>query len=319
MCVGGRCAIAIDRGEEHPYSVVVDATRMYWSRTFTAGAASIRVAPLAGGPASDLFTGLNTPHTLVRDDRNLYWTQITDNGGIWRAPLDGSALPAQIASLQAQPHGLAIDGANLYWTNFAGTGEIPADTIVKMPLAGGAPQVLASNQNDAASPSHVAAPNNLAVDDRFVYWTNWREFGSVMRVPIAGGTPECIAGAGPECVVPVQTFPYGIAVDRRNLYWTTNGTTSGGTVMKQPLDGGPAVTLARNQIAPPFTIAVDDTWVYWSNYDATGKGALMKVRIDGSGDPIALIEAESYGFAVDATSIYWTNYERGTVWKLTPK
>lgn len=53
---------------------------------------------------------------------------------------------------------------------------------------------------------------------RGVYWTDGCS-GTVMSVPLAGGTPTTLASG--------QT-PTDIAVDGSSVYWTNNG----GTVMK---------------------------------------------------------------------------------------
>jgi DNA-binding beta-propeller fold protein YncE len=58
------------------------------------------------------------------------------------------------------------------------------------------------------------------VDATSVYWAN-NGGGTVMKVPISGGTPTTLASG--------QTTPWGIAVDATSVYWTNYG---GGTVMK---------------------------------------------------------------------------------------
>jgi hypothetical protein len=74
--------------------------------------------------------------------------------------------------------------------------------------------------------------------------------GTVMKVPLGGGTPAPIASG--------QVSPRHIAVDSTSAYWTTSTT-----VMKVPLGGGTLTTLASGQTNPQ-AIAVDSTSVYWT-------------------------------------------------------
>jgi len=83
----------------------------------------------------------------------------------------------------------------------------------------------------------------------------------LMTVPIAGGFMTQLAFP--------QQNPTGIAVDAKNVYWTTGD----GSVMKVPLAGGTTAPVAVGR-PTPFSAAVDGTSVYWTELFA---GNVMKV------------------------------------------
>jgi hypothetical protein len=126
-------------------------------------------------------------------------------------------------------------------------------------------------------------------------------------------TPTCTPGTGlVKLATGLRRQPHAVAVDANNVYWTNMGTPPGpGSVMKVPVCGGEATTLAAERGVPQY-IASDSTSVYWTEGSAGEVGALaplvMKVPIDGG----ALVTLASVpnplaacGIAVDATSVYW--------------
>lgn len=130
---------------------------------------------------------------------------------------------------------------------------------------------------------------------------------------IDGGTPDGAWSGGESGTAPIviasgQNVADGIALDGTSIYWTTN---LGGTVMKAPLAGGPAVTLASSQ-SQPTGVAVDATNIYWAN----GDGTVMKAPLQG-GTPTMLAAGQEnpgvVGVAVDANSVYWTARAGGAV------
>ena len=106
-------------------------------------------------------------------------------------------------------------------------------------------------------------PYALAVDTNNLYWTNYSG-GSVMALPLGGGTPAPIATG--------QTHPKYIAVDSARAYWADDTT-----VMSVALDGGIPKTLATGQITATG-VAIDSTYVYWTNNYG---GSVRKVPLDG--------------------------------------
>jgi hypothetical protein len=101
-----------------------------------------------------------------------------------------------------------------------------------------------------------------------VYWTNYNNDGpgaTVMMIPIAGGAPTVLASG-------IRT-PFGIAVGRSNIYWTSDNA-----VKQIPIGGGPTTTVVpADAFTGPFAIAVDETNVYWTNSIA---GTVMRLTQD---------------------------------------
>ena len=177
--------------------------------------------------------------------------------------------------------------------------------------AGGTAIVLASSQD---------SPFAITLDATSVYWTHLgplgggktaiRFPGSVMKMPIAGGTPTTLAAG--------QVGPVCIAVDATSVYWCdqgmcpSDGGACNGAGMKVPLGGGAAVTLAS--VLRPDGIAVDSTNIYWTDQGSTAEpyadstaGTVMQMPLDG-GSAVTLASGQNWpsAIAVDGTNVYWT-------------
>lgn len=87
----------------------------------------------------------------------------------------------------------------------------------------------------------------------------------------------------------------------------------GHTLLKIPIDGGPATVLATD-LYSPHAVTSDGTTVSWLD------SGVMKVPVNGG--KVETIGGENElldDIAVDATSVYWVSFMGGTVKRLTPK
>ena len=214
--------------------------------------------------------------------------------------------PIVMASAQASPVAIGIDSTHLYWANagtytFEGcqaTGARPGcsptlthnldGALMKMPLAGGAPTVLASG---------LPRPSAIALDPSYVYLS---DDSRVMKVPIGGGMLTVLAA--------FQGLPWSIAVNTTNVYWANHEEA---TLLTVPIDGGTPVVIASNQESSP-KIAVDATSIYWAT--AGLNGGVLKMALTG-GTPIRLAthQSQPWQIALDAANLYWTQLAVGMI------
>jgi hypothetical protein len=230
-----------------------------------------------------LASDQGVPWGIALDSKNVYWANSTD-GRVVSVPKDGGSLTT-LALGQAAPTYLAVDSTSAYFISSA-YGSADGGAVLSVPLTGADPwntTTLAAGQNN---------PSGLAVDGTSIYWTNAGD-GTVMSVPLAGGTPRTLASG--------QSGASGIAVDATRVYWMT--TSSGGAVVELPLAGGSPTTLVSGQ-GQLGCIALDPTTVYWTN----GFGNGVSSAPLGGGGPTSLASNVDYpvGIAVDATTVFWT-------------
>jgi sugar lactone lactonase YvrE len=192
--------------------------------------------------------------------------------------------------------------------------------------------------------SQQLAPGGIALDAKNAYFSNVAAPGSVVAVPLGGGTattlatglgtPDTIAidathaytadqtgnsimvtmldGSGFMQLVNMQMAPTGLALDAqdRNVYWTN---AMGGTVTTAKLASGTESTLAAG-LTSPYAIALDATSVYWSD---VADGTIVKLPLSG-GAPVTLAKGlmNPSAIVVDAKSVYWVDGKAGVVAKV---
>jgi|SRR5580698_4480044 hypothetical protein len=326
--VPGASLVTLASGQEYPFGIVVGGDSVYWTNYLT----SVMKISVEGGTA-EVLAGGRASAGIAINQTNVYWGWNdmcpTDGGNcagggqaaVMSASLESGTVHTLVLSNMAntvsEPNFLAVDSVNIYWTTSTAPGIVQA-----VPVLGGTPTVFWVGSATNSSAYAVTASNGI------VYWTGQ---DGILSMTDDGGMANTVVSPPSNAPLPFFT---SIAVDAAHVYWANYGesnepTNTNGTIMKVPLGGGPAMTLASGQ-HDPYAIVVDSSNVYWGNAGTQTEGykdgAVMKVPL-GGGTPTTLATGQGgvYGIAVDETSVYWTTQETsqtpgiGNVMKLTPK
>jgi hypothetical protein len=254
-----------------PTAFVIDSTYAFWTSAFSPSMGLVlKVSKNYGGTAQQLVnqTALyEQPYALALNDTNgdglADWV-------IWVGHGDGqsSTMPT-IVKTSANSSGnsstvlayttvkflnsIALDKTSAY--------ALSPDTgsVLKVPLAGGAPVVFATGFTTA---THVVADaQNLYVLDLGPFQSGAFAAGRIVKVPLDGTAPVDLASG--------LANLGQIVVGGGEVYVTSefhaSPTTADGSVIAVPVAGGAPLTIASGQ-SYPEGIAVDATYVYWANY-----------------------------------------------------
>jgi hypothetical protein len=239
--------------------------------------------------ASTIFGGIAT------DSTNIYWGESGNGsapGGVIKAiPLEGGDVTV-LASCGCEPQAIAVDETGVYWTAVNVTDQSDVAAVMSTPLGGGASKTLWSGGD----------VGGLVVDSGNVYFAqSLNSGGAILKVAKTGGTAVVFAKN--------QPYPWALAMDSTNLYWTSNGGTKASSIMKLPFAGGSPSVLASAR--DPGSVAVDSTFAYWTEQGycsaAGGCGSVMKVPLAG-GTPVVVASGQDApgAVAVDSTGAFWT-------------
>jgi len=311
-----------------PNGMATDGKEVFWAGNYTSsGPEGIWEVSVDGGAVTAVAVGSpsSVAWAVALDGTNVYWTSADigplPDGGV---PFDilstprGGGPTTTLLSGQQMITGLAVDGTSIYWGS-RGAGD--QAVMMRMPLAGGAPETLAT----AAMVSSSCGWGCVAVDSTSAYWA---PAGSVMKVPLSCGMPVSLAPTG---------SVNALAVAATGVYWEQSNSLDDGidagtwSVRTVPLGGGQVTTIASNAAYPIQPLAVDATNVYWTYQDCNAScgnsfacscSAIASAPLAG-GAPTQLVTGlaeRPFALAVDATSVYWVGQNtNAVVKKLTPK
>jgi hypothetical protein len=202
------------------------------------------------------------------------------------APLDGSgpATPIYTDPSVAEMYELDLDPAHS--TLFAPAYAL--DQLRRLPLAGGASDVLYDNADGVLGPSGIARD---PVADR-LYWSNFTDH-QIMGAPASGAGPVDVLYAAPDGV----DAPASVAVDpdAHRLYWSL----APGPIQTAPTSGaGPVQTLYAGDNVASGGVAVAGGFVYWVECDCATR-RIRRAPVDGSGPVETLYNGADAGYPGD--------------------
>jgi len=216
----------------------------------------------------------------------LFWaTGAANSHPVHSVPIVGGN-PLDVATAPFQATAMAMDPGNVYWLS-----EGSAWPTAKGGVGG-----------DILLTSGPTEPNDIAVDDTDIYWTEGA--GRVMKLS---------KGANNSVLLATVTSPFGIALDPLSVYVTDPGSAKNLAMLKS----GQAMVLLADGQSGPARIATHSGSVVWANHSS---GEIM-MQQPGSGTVRALAKGQPgpWAVAIDPEAVYWTNREGGQVMKVARK
>jgi hypothetical protein len=294
-----------------------------------------------GPDGTELAKGQAGPNSVAVDDRFVYWTNFEDDA-IVKTRKDGSGEPTVIHRNDTGSNKfITVDRTAVYWggtslykqvkatgkTERFGSGKsllvynvIPAGQHVYW-VDGGKEQVqlrsMKANGTDARAIGSAETQDfMLAIDGETAFKGSFRpnadDEGQIDVVSLTGGPSSSFAKT---------RYLWGIAVDRKFVYWL-EGRSMGAVKKKPRTGGGEAVTLSEGlRIFAPQSLASDGNSLYFTALGVgSGQGAIGKVsKAGGDAKWIAEHQVVPQALAVDEESVYWVNFgptKNGTVRKI---
>jgi len=270
-------------GLKEPVLFAFDSTTVYMANAW-----GVFSAPKSGGNPTTLHVpdyqhGAGSRGVAV-DATYVYWIDVASNTGdtatdaLMRMPKGGGPVDT-LATFSTDggvtgltPQGFVIDAANAYVATAAPDSSnqpAPVQTssvVLRVPLAGGAPQTLYTGEPAGIRLDGAA----LFMNVQNVQPSGWPAGqGSFKTVGINGGPVTTIADPMP--------FVALIAVDATDVDWFIADSSATGRIMKMPKGGGPQVQLASGKA--PFDATSDDKCVYWDTFPSSSTDTVEVLAI----------------------------------------
>lgn len=183
-----------------------DGSYVYWSNA----SGKVQRALVSNGSASDVVNpethGYSFVSALAASSGSIFLGLMDPGNTIMKAT---SGLATDFATEQPNVADMFIQGNYLYWTTLGASGAPMTGTVIRISLAGASIKTIASSQ---------AAPNQVASDGTYVYWTasSAGDF-LVQKAPVAGGPIEVVTNLTSYS----PSSRSNLVVSDQHLYWVS--------------------------------------------------------------------------------------------------
>jgi len=264
---------------------------------------SCEILPLAYS-SGDFFTGL-----ALHEDDVYFVTASPPTGGALRRVSKSGGSVEQLAASGGAASGVAISGSMAYWTDSDSGG---LGKVLRVGLAGGAPEVLASGPPDG--------PTDMTVMGKHVLWT---DYGAGTQGQGAIRSFDTEEGSNSQVLADLTT-PLGLSVFDGWLFFAD---FSYGNVFSRPPGVLKPLQIFQAAEHGVGKTAFDGARVYFTQTEAADPSTITSVGPTGA-DPLVLASVSGqpgvgYAIVVDGYHVYWTKQDRfgqtpPEVWR-TPK
>jgi hypothetical protein len=247
-------------------------------------------------------------------------------------------LPAHALGVTTSP-----DGKFIYWadptTHFIGRAELSGEGV-----ANEEPEYIDTGEtsfeshpgtNPGVLESAPSAPRYVAVDSKYVYWTNTGPLGRAELEgadgPVDGAGTIGRAEIGPSEGEEVEPEfikgafdPQGIAVNAEHIYWANEASGNSGSIARATIEGEEVdpvfhVFIGAFTGSLPYGLALSPTRLYFSTVaPGPGAGFISSIPLEGGKETFVFIGNFPggewlRGLAVDGSHVYWVSRRHGSI------
>lgn len=285
-CTTGRCYVPLATTGSDENHIAVNADKVFFT---SASAGTVAWVSRTGGGARVIAASQASPSAIAVASSNVYWVNRgfgKAGGTVMKMILPGGT-PIALANAEDYPHDIAVDGEYVYWDTF-----VPGGTIAKVPIDGGGKVTLATVDT-------MTSPFAMTIDGANVYWTSHgsdTNTGSVMKVPLAGGTITTLASG--------YDLPSAIAVGNGAVFFMSHGP-DGATLKKVGINGGAVSTVLADVWVQ--ALASDATNLYLAKSRPRFGTTIVVMPFSSAATKVmAELDGAVSQLAVDATTLFWS-------------